>query len=211
MKLTGIPGVDLEFDDVEYEVTELADGLAAVEIVGGKATAGTVIPDEVPIGAELPKPSRTSAARVDIEAEPTGEDIADGEIILVAVDDDGWHISLGYTIAEFARVVARASRCPTSDDDRARRRGLAGGGRRELADAAAELDLRRRSRSVDPSECAALHDYAPLFLDDADEALAEEDDLPEVTISTLETSASVDGDVATVAITAIEATDRGRR
>jgi hypothetical protein len=205
VKLTGIPGVDLEFDDVEYEVSDLADGLAAVEIVGGTASA-TVIPDEVPIGVELSEAIEDiSGEAVDIEADTTSDDMADADITLVAIDDDGWHISLGYSVAESAR---RGSGEPLPDFDAVQPDGAdtPEGVVRELADAAAELDLRRAITLVDPTELPALHDYAPLFLDDYEDALAEEDDRPEVTISTLETSASVDGDVATVAITAIEAT-----
>lgn len=199
--LNGIEGVDIEFDGLEYETQELADGIVAVHVVAGRATA-SVIPDQVPLGDDLAKTiEEASGEPVEIDASTDETEISrDDDVRLVAVDDgDGWRVSIGYTVAELARVesglpapdFAKAVQPAGADSPDAAVRGL--------FERAADIDVEGMIALLPPGEMSALHDYAPLFLDDVQSAV-EQGDVPDVTISQLETSVEQDGDTAVVGL-----------
>jgi hypothetical protein len=92
---------------------------------------------------------------------------------LTAVQDgDRWYFSVFHTIAELARADAGDEPIPVEGV------AAAGGDSPEAAvdrmlDHVEELDLRGIIATLDPAEAAALQRYAPLFLDEAEAALAE--------------------------------------
>jgi hypothetical protein len=179
--LTGLQGVDLELEGYQLLTTELGDGVAAVTVTGG-TISGAATPQELPIGGTL-----RQILEEDLEVEiPEGteqstEDL--GEFQLVAVQDGGsWYVSPGYSIAEWARQAADAP-LPLFDGSVAPVGGESPEETvRALAQAAVDLDAEAAITQLDPEEMAALYDYAPLFLDDADEAAAEAMDEAEVSL-----------------------------
>ena len=123
------------------------------------------------------------------------------DLEMTAVQLDGrWYFSLFYTVAETARrdladtgvpiegIGAVGSETPEAAVD-------------QLLDSVEALDLRLMMQTLNPGEAGALQRYAPLFLADADEALAE---VPlEWTVSTRDFRVEGDGDRRTVFIDAI--------
>ncbi|MFN0025952.1 MAG: hypothetical protein ACKV2O_02035 [Acidimicrobiales bacterium] len=170
--LAKVPGVDLTFNDLTFEVDEVAPTVAAVSITGGKVTSAVDVA-ELPIGDSL-LDQVFDGERPDLSVSETN-DVTDGmdstDKLVTVKDGDGWHVSLWYTVAEAARIDARL---PVPDFGN----GIAAVGAsspeeavRQLFAATAGLDVRRLIELSDPEEAAALHDYAPLFIDDAEDAV----------------------------------------
>ncbi len=67
-----------------------------------------------------------------------------------------------------------------------------------LLRAGAELDVRRILELFPPGEADALHDYAPLFLDNAERAISETGGAVDITIDALDLSSRRDGERALV-------------
>lgn len=170
--LTGLQGVDIELEGYQLLTTELGDGVTAVTVTGG-TVSGAATPQELPIGGTL---REILEEDLDVEipegTEASTEDL--GEFQLVAVRDGGsWYVSPGYSFAEWARQEAEAP-LPSFDGS-----VVPVGGEspeasvRALAQAAVDFDAEAAITQLDPEEMAALYDYAPLFLDDADQAADE--------------------------------------
>ena len=134
--LEDVPGADIEVDGLTLAATNLGEGVTKVRVTGGTIT-GTVIPDEVPIGPRTRElAERRAAGRSTIERRLETESLADADLELVAIEEDGgWHVSLFYTIAEAARGddTAAPGVRPGPRADRRRhprgRRARAGAGR----------------------------------------------------------------------------------
>jgi hypothetical protein len=205
VKLDGLKGFDLEFTDVQYEVTELADGIAAVKVVGGTSKV-RVIPSEVPVGGKLRETIEDlSGEPLRIEASTEVTDLTEGDpVTLVAIKDDGWHISLGYSLAEAARDGAGEPQPDFGHGVQPAGAATPEAALEGLIRAGADFDLRRVIALLPPDEMRALQDYAPLFLDDVEKARTEADGLPTIKIKQLETTASIDGDTAVVQVTKLD-------
>lgn len=168
LDLGGISGFEVSFDGLSYETDPVRDDLARVRIVGGTASY-RVDPQRLPVGAFLRDVlgSELSAAR------PTSstDEVDDGTPGIATVKHDGrWYVSLWYTVAEGARVEAGA---PVPDlADRLQARGAASpeAAVQDMIRALAGFDLRRAIELLPPGEAQALHDYAPLFIDEIDAA-----------------------------------------
>jgi hypothetical protein len=195
--LDGLSGVDIEFEGLEFEVEELADGVAAVEVTAGTVT-GAATPDQLPIGDTLS--GLLDENDIDVSGEQSTEesDLAESDLRLVTIDDgDGWHVSLFYSIAEAARVEAGAP-VPAFGQGVEPEGGESPEGAVEgLFDALSDLDAERAIAMLPPDEMAALYDYAPLFLDDADAAAAETREDLTITFDDLQFETEDAGDGAT--------------
>ena len=202
-----VGGVDLEFDDLTFETEELGRGVAAVRITGGTVTVSTD-PQQLPIGPTLSDLLDHFHAEPDFEATTTTEHLAANAPMIVALDEgDGWHASLFYTVAEGMRREAGAPVPAFGEGVEAAGAESPEAAVRQAVEAAVDLDARRLIGLVSPSEGAALHDYAPLFLDDAEAAVTElRAELPyDVDVTRLDLSSEIDGDVAQVRLGGFEA------
>lgn len=168
--LSAIAGLDIEFtgEAVEIEPTNVPD------IVDIHMTADALVTFD---GAALPI-GELIEGRLTPEqlAELRGTQLAESEpfdVTMTAVlDGDQWYFSLFHTLAEIARDEAGSPDIPASGV------ALVGGESPEAAveglfDRIERLDLAGIIGTLDPAEAAALQRYAPLFLDDAQSALAE--------------------------------------
>lgn len=194
-ELGGVGGVDLEFEDLTYEVNELADGIATVHVIGG-TVRGRYELAELPLGetltdllwdGEVPQESDESTERIS----------PDDEVSLVTVRrDGGWHVSLWYSIAEAAREDSGLPAPPFGNGVPAVGADSPEDAVQQMFAAMGDLDVRRLVELSPPEEMAALHDYAPLFLDEAEDAvraLKEDSDL-QIRVAPLDLSTeSADG------------------
>ena len=195
-ELDGIPGVDLEFQDVQLRSTPVRDDLVRVYLTGGTMTSG-VDGDQVPLGDFVEDTmARFGGDIADLESSETS-DLADDTTFLVARNGpDGWRVSIGYTLAEVARVDAGLP-LPASgiapvgaDSPEAAVQGM--------FQAIADLDLRGAISRLSPNELGALQDYAALFIDDAEASIDDATADVEVTIDDLTLRADESGDRASV-------------
>jgi hypothetical protein len=199
-ELEGVPGIDIALsDDAEFEVVEevVPDQLALVAPNAGEMTV-TFDPDALEdglVGDTLRDLIERSGGDVDladsIEEEEIEVDLADlaeeaggpagAPAGFAAIDEgDGWHLSLGYTIAENARQselalaeelgddVGALDDAPDIDDP-----AIAPEGAEtpedaviELIEAAGALDAERAIALLDPEELGVLQVYSQYFLDE---------------------------------------------
>lgn len=203
MDLSNVPGVELEVTGLEVEAEELEPGLSQVNVTAGEISYET-LPDDVPIGNVLNDLIEANDGEVDIRAESDSADLAEDPeepIFLMATESGGrWHVSLGFTIAEYARQ---------SDYEPQPRPALADAIEPDGADspeeavqnfaaAASEVDMERMISLLPPDSMRALQVYAPMFLEDAqrdvDESIAEEGLELDIQVNEMDTS---DVDVGT--------------
>ncbi len=212
--LSDVPGADLKVTGVTTETTKLGDGVVLVTVTGG-TISGTSIPADVPLGDNLRKAIEDNGGTVDLQADSFSQDLADADLHLVAIEEDGgWHVSLAYSVAEAIRSTIEddnghpppvpdfgAGPAPVGADSPE-------GAVQGLVDAAVDLDAEKAVTMTDPQEMRALYDYAPLFLPDlarsAREAKADGDSV--VKVDRLDTSVEGDGSVRQVRITGFDAT-----
>jgi hypothetical protein len=209
LDLGGISGIGFEVEGLETESSPLAEGIAAVRLTAGTLTTSTD-PADLPVGENLE--SLLALGDVDLDgtdADTSTDDLSEGDLRLVAVEEgDGWHVSLFYSLAEMARIDADL---PPPDFGR----GVQPVGApspeavvEKLAKAAVTLDPGLALALLAPDEMRALHDYAPLFLDDLEadrEEWLEEADL-DLTVERLELDARTVGDVSRVVIRSLAVT-----
>lgn len=154
-----IPGLDLDFEGVEYVVTPIGDGVANVSVVAGTATA-TVDPSQLPDSFEDPYLSESPFTET--------EDLSDEDISMTIVEEDGgWYVSLWYSAAEQARRDAGAAVPIFGQGPAAIGGATPGEAVSGLIAEMVELDLDGSIGHLDPREFRALYDYSPLFVPDA--------------------------------------------
>lgn len=200
-ELTGVAGIDLEFEGVTYRTEDIRDGLARVYFTGGTVTS-SVNTDELPIGAFVQDTlDRFEADISGMQETETSSLTEDDEAFLVARDTgDGWRVSIGYSIAEAARVdgglpfpsAALAVEAIGADSPEAAVEGM--------VSAITDLDIRGMIGRLSPAEFAALHEYAGLFIEDAEAAMGEVPPDFDFSIDQLELRSETSGDRATVFI-----------
>lgn len=193
--LEDFPGIDLEFSGLTYDVVEIAPGFARVYVTGGEATS-TMDPAALPLGSLLSENIPDEELNGLLSSGPQSDvsSMAGEDFFMVAVDDDGWYLSLWYTIAEAARLDAGG---PVPDFGN----GLqaAGAASAEEAVRAAfnellELDLEGLAVLLPPDEMRALHDYLPLVLDDYNQQVGTLAAFINIELDSLETTTSDAGD-----------------
>lgn len=205
--LSKITGADLSFEGLKFSTSGVGDGVVAVRVEQGLSRY-RIRPRELPLGRFV----RDLAGDALDEPQSGSDQLSDEDLMLVSVRDGGrWYVSFYYTAVEGAR---RDSGWPAP----AIGRGLRPKGTLspeaavdELLHAAARLDVRRLLELLPPDEARALHDYAPLFLPEAEAGAAEARKEFRAEITSLDLSARRDGDEARVKIDSItfraEATD----
>jgi hypothetical protein len=164
--LNQVPGARITFSDVQLRTTTLGPGVVSVEVVGGKVT-GETVPKELPVGDELRKAIEKGGGSLPTTSSSSTSDLADAHLKLVTVKDGGgWHVSIGYSIAEAIRgghgnpPDYAAAPLPVGADspDHA------------VSDLVTAAEHERWSQVVsllDPQEDKALYAYASLFINDA--------------------------------------------
>ncbi|MCC5951056.1 MAG: hypothetical protein JJU45_03070 [Acidimicrobiia bacterium] len=168
--LDDVPGAEIEFEGLELRSAQVTDDIVWVEVVSGTVTA-TVQADAVPLGPVWDR----FDPEVESSTDPT--DLADDDLALAAIRrDGGWHVSIGYSVAESARREAGEG-FPSGD-----RLTPAGADSpdaviTELVRAANELDGELALGMLDPVEFEAMYDYSPMFL-----PFTEEDSSSEMTM-----------------------------
>jgi hypothetical protein len=196
-----VAGLDLAFENLELSTTSLGDDVSVVRVEGGTARY-RVVPQQLPLGDlvrdlfgdELPAEPESGSEEI------TSED----DVQLATIKEDGrWYVSIWYSVAEAARKDA-GKPVPAFG------RGLEAKGAsspeaavRQLVAAAADLDARRAFELLPPDEARALHDYAPLFLDDLEREAVETRSSLQLRVDTLDLRAKRDGDHAVVSVASL--------
>ncbi len=205
LDLSALLGVELRFDDLALRSVPIRDDITQVFIDGGN-TSLTVDVSKMPLGRLI-----LDRAPEDwlVLTESVSSPLNSSKPVAVVERDGRWYVSLWYSLAENARISSRSA-VPSASE------ALAPIGA-ETPEAAVDrlvrevirLDPRTVIGMLDPEELAALYDYAPLFLDDAERAandLLEEADRSRVvwSLDSISLSSSTDGDIATVTIGGID-------
>ena len=186
-----VGGIDLEVDGLEVVAQELGPGVSEVTITDGVISFATE-PDAVPVGDVLRDIVEANGGEIDIPQQQDQSPLAEDDgVFLVTTESGGrWHLSLGFTIAEYARRDAGYDLPDLSGGVAPQGAASPEEAVRELVDAATALDVERMISLLPPDEMHALQVYAPLFLedmqDDADQFRYEEDF--DVTVDSLELS-----------------------
>ena len=203
LDLRAISGLDISFEDVTYRVEPVRDGLARVHLTGGTVTTG-VVAEELPIGDFV----ADTLERFDVDISDVSESdtspVVDDDVFIVARESaDGWRVSIGYTIAEYARLDAGLlvdGLTPVTpigaDSPEEAVRGL--------AEAAAALDVEGVIARLSPRELGPLQEYAGLFLADVQAAVDDADDDVEIELRDLALDPRGSGDRATVLVSGFD-------
>ena len=217
------PLVDLVSELTRLEVLSTDADLSRilgvdVELSNERVTASTTnVPDITNIdlradavltfdGAELPIGELiTDNVPDDLLTEMRGTRLTETDefdVRLTAIEEDGrWYFSVFHTIAELARQEAAPGSLIPAQGIGADGAETAEAAFDGVLDRVEDLDLTGLLRTLNPGEAAALQRYAPLFLEEAEAALAE---VPlEWTITRREFRVDESGDTATVFLDAI--------
>ena len=192
LSLSDVAGVDVSFDGVTLASEPLGEDRVAVRLTGGQVST-RVDPAALPLGDFV----RGLAGPLLAMARPqeASGPVVDGNgPVLVALREGGrWYVSFWYSVAEAARNGAGEAPEP-GDGVPAAGAATPEDAVRDFLEAAAHLDVRRLIELMPPDEAAALHDYAPLFLGQAEQGTAEVRRLFELRLEALELSSKgVDG------------------
>ena len=199
-ELTGVQGVDLEFQDLTFRTEPVRDDLVRVYLTGGTASYD-VNTGELPVGDFLADTFERFGVDYggvqESDSDTLTPDEAGDTFVAVRKGSDGWRISIGYTAAEAARTDA-GKPVPAAGG------GLApiGADSPEAAvdgflRAAADLDVPGLVARLSPAEFGALQDYWPIFVDEGDLPSAEALGV-DIEVTDLELRSDSDGDRAEV-------------
>lgn len=197
--LSGIDGVDIDVRDLRLSTRILGDGVALVT-VNGNVVYG-ITPADLPSGGFLEDALDPAQADSESRTQPIEA------LELVTIEQGGgWYVSLFYSVADAARrdadLPAPAFGNGVEPDGEESPEAVI----RALVDAGTSLDVERAIELIDPEEGRVLHDYAPLFLDDAKAAAAEARDEFEVDVHELDLRTDRDGNKGYVTVTRLKAT-----
>ncbi len=203
--LGDITGVDLELASLTATPEQLGPGIVAVHL-NGTLTVGAdraAMPLSEPLSGLVADSGW--GTDLDTTAASIEADLAAADLFVVAVERDGsWYASPGYTLAEYIR--------------RAQQQPLPVFGQRPIPPVGAEsptqaaalfmealngLNLPAIVEITAPSENDYIYDYAPLFLDEWQEApMASPEEF--VTVHSLDSEVIGEGNVRTVLIKGID-------
>ncbi len=189
--LDKVGGLDIAFANLQVDSIETnVDDVVDIRITAVSTTS--VDGETVPIG-QLLIDEAFGGDRPEMDGEQQESDV---DWKLATVKRDGrWYLSAFYSIAENARaggddipasaLVARGADTPE-------------GAVQAIFDAVGDLDLEALIAALNPDETEALQRYAPMFLDDAQDGLDDQ----EITLgfSDIKFSVTGDGDRRTVAV-----------
>jgi hypothetical protein len=194
--LGDIAGVDLGFKDVKTSSSLVNDHVAHVRITGGNVDY-RVDPAKLPLGAFVRDLLGADAKATEPASGAAPIQGGDDTEVVTVKRGDRWYVSIGYTIAEAARQDAHVG------IDAIAHVAPAGAASPEaaveaFAGAVSGLHLRTLIGLLPPDEMAALQEYAGLFLDDAETAMADARNAFQLQITDLKLRSEKDGDQATV-------------
>lgn len=198
-----IEGFDWELSDVTYRIEALAQDSEMVHVyfTGGQAAAEFNAID-FPFGDDF---RERFGDEIQDEARVT-EVIEDTGTPMVLVERNGrWYVSAMFTMAENIRLeegerLPALSEIPRSFGSESPEAAV-----EAMILAMVDMDLRGMIGHLDPSEMAVLYRYAPLFLDEGEQQIAEWKQLlaeegVEWGMSDFDFEVEGDGDDATVAV-----------
>jgi hypothetical protein len=205
LSLSQIPGLSFSFDKMTYSTKKLGDSVSAVQITGGsvhtvgdwaKAPLGDFLVSDL-LGGDRP------TGTVD-ETTPITEPSAS---IVTVLRSGTWYVSLWYSVAEAARTATDAPTPNFGSGVAAKGSATPEAAVSDMLTALGDLDLHHVVELLPPRELAVLHDYAPLFLDDAQRSI---DDLRSTThlkisVDQVDAKASGSGNRRTVHVSAMSA------
>ena len=198
--LGSIPGLELDFTGLTFSSQQIASGISTVKLEAGKSTY-KVDPARSPIGDFL-RPLLGEEANEVVQGT---DDLSDDDVFFTTVEEgDKWFVSLWYSIAEAARQEAGAPVPPFGNGIAARGAPTPEQAVEEMIRAGLLLDVRRMIELTPPNEARALHDYAPLFIEQAVAGAREARKHYEVEVSKLNLTGRVNGDRALVKVSEIE-------
>lgn len=200
LDLGDLPGLDLEFSGVRLSMEQLSADLAAVTLAEGRSSY-RIDPAASPLGEFVRKlipPSSLSPVR-------GSDDLSDDRIVFATIREGGdWYVSLFYSLAEQGRREAGMPLPRAGEGAPARGAATAEKAVEELIRAAAALDVRRLIELMPPDEAAALHDYASLFIEDAEAAVREARTHFRAQLRSLSVSARANGEDRIVTVDKID-------
>jgi len=204
--LSALNGIDLRFDNMQLRAVPVSNNVTRVFIDGGSSRA-SVDASKLPLGtviAEHIPPDWLTFS--DSVATPIQSSVP----IAVVNRSGRWYVSLWYTVAENARMDAGKPMPSVADRPVPIGADSPEAAVERLMREALRLDPRTVIGMLDPEEMAALYDYAPLFLPEAESAAndalqAAADNGFEWAIDSISLSSTPDGDLASVRLDAIEA------
>ena len=196
VNLNKVPGFDISIEDPQIDVTDTnVDDIADITIT---ATATiTVNGDDIPIG-NLLIDRVFDGDRPQIDS---SESSSDADATFAVVKQGGrWYLSVFYTLADKARgdqdiPDAGVQPAGASSPD---------GALDQMVQAIGDLDLEKIIAGLNPREASALQRYAPLFLDDAQQQLDDQD--VSIDLGKADYAVTGSGDTRQVAITRLEFT-----
>ena len=203
--LAGVAGVDLEFEGLELEAREIRDDLYRVHLMGGTASY-SVNTDQIPVGEFLTDTFERFGVEYRGIQESDSEALdpdATGDVFVVVRDTgDGWHVSLGYTAVEAARLDMGAP-VPAGG---AGLKAIGAASPEEAVEGFLEalvaVDIEGAVARLSPGELGAVHDYWRVLVADADLPTAA--DVPaDIELTDLELRSTEDGDRGQVFIDSI--------
>jgi len=206
LDLTALSGIDLRFDNVQLRSVPVRADVAQVFIDGGSSRASVDVAT-LPLGKLI-----TDRAPADwLTFSDSSSTPMDSSTPIVAVKRSGrWYVSLWYSVAENARIAAGKQMPSVADRPVPIGADSPEAAVERLVREATKLDPRTVIGMLDPEEMAALYDYAPLFLSEAESAAnnvlqAASDNGFEWSIDSISLSSTSDGDLASVTLDAIDA------
>ena len=198
--LGSIPGIELDFTGLTFSSQQIASGVSTVRLETGKSTS-RIDPARSPIGDFL-RPLLDEEAKEVVEGT---DDLSNEDVFFTTVEEgDKWFVSLWYSVAEAARQEVGAPVPPFGNGLAARGAPTPEQAVEEMIRAVVLLDVRRMIELTPPVEARALHDYAPLFIEQAEAGAREARKHYDVEVSTLNLTGRVNGDRALVKVSEIE-------
>lgn len=202
LDLGGIDGLDVEIENLDLVSRQLADGIAVVTVQSGTIRY-EVEPADLPTGSVIDEQAPADQVQ---ERESGTEPIE--EFSLVTVREGGeWHVSVLYSAAEAMREEAHAPLPQFGSGPAPEGHPSPDGAVRAAIEAATELDARRAIALLPPDEGKVVRDYSSLFLEQAEQAVADADFQLSVDDLALDTELEGDG-LAVVRVRELSATFR---
>jgi hypothetical protein len=207
--LSAISGIDIAFEGLQYRVAPIEGAADLYEVLIDAGTISiTANGAALPVGATIREQFGSELDEIN-ESETDPMEGADPGPVMVEYDGQ-WYFSLWYSVAEAARRDSGGQPVPAladmpvtlgADSPEAAVDGMIA--------AMTDLDLTAAIGMIDPEEGAALYRYAPLFLDDANQAVDDvlaDLDASDVTwsVDNIRYDTSVDGDTARVRVVAFD-------
>lgn len=165
-------GLDFSVDGLEFVTSTVGQGVVNVELTGGVVTVDGRV-DDLPFGSRVGD-ELSAEDRQEVIAEEIVDFGAEDDVTFTVVQEDGsWYVSLWYSVAEELREEAGVAAPAFGAGVKPAAASTPEDAVRAMVNRAVDLDLEGVIATLDPQEFRALYDYAPLFLDEAEQGVAE--------------------------------------